>query len=228
MATENGFQLLVFDWDGTLVDSIGRIVGCTVETLREVGVEEIDETRIRMSIGLGIREMVNNFVPDCDDELFGRILEVYRRLWFGTYSLDPVLFTGVREALTELAGEGYLMAVATAKGRSGLNNDLESTGLAPIFHATKTADEAQAKPNPAMLLAILDELGVRAREALMIGDTVHDLQMAINAGVPGLGVTTGSHTREDLGVVEALDILDGVASMPRWLRRRRSPGGGSV
>ncbi len=227
MGERNDIELLVFDWDGTLVDSIGRIVGCTLETLREVGIEGADEARIRMSIGLGIREMVNRFLPDCDDELFDRIRRVYSRHWFDTYSLEPVLFPGVREALGEMAEDGYLMAVATAKGRTGLDNDLAATGLASIFHSTWTADEAQAKPSPAMLLAILDELGVRARDALMIGDTVHDLQMAVNAGVPGLGVTSGSHDRGDLEAVEAIDILDGVAAMPRWLRELRDEGAGS-
>ncbi len=224
MGGGNGFELLVFDWDGTLVDSIGRIVGCTQDTLRAVGFGEADETRIRMSIGLGIREMVDRFHPDCDDRLFARICEVYRERWQETYSREPVLFPGARSALEELAGDGYLLAVATAKSRWGLARDLEETGLASIFHSSRTADECRAKPNPAMLLEILDELGVRAREALMIGDTVHDLQMAINAGVPGLGVTSGSHDLADLERVEALAYLDGVASLPRWLRGRRDSG----
>lgn len=226
MAGGNGIELLVFDWDGTLVDSIGRIVSCTQQTLREVGLEGADETRIRMSIGLGIREMVNHFQPECDDEMFARICEVYRRHWLETYSLDPALFPGVREALEEVAREGYLLAVATAKSRWGLDNDLAATGLAPIFHSSRTADECLAKPSPAMLLEILDELGVQAREALMIGDTVHDLQMAVNAGVPALGVTSGSHDRAELESVEALAYLDGVASIPEWLRGRRAARGG--
>ncbi len=222
MGGGNRIELLVFDWDGTLVDSIGRIVGCTQRTLREIGLPEADETQIRMSIGLGIREMVNRFRPDCDDRLFARICDVYRRHWLETYSLEPTLFPGVREALGELAAEDYLLAVATAKSRWGLAQDLEATGLASIFHSTRTADEAQAKPSPEMLLQILDELGVRARGTLMIGDTVHDLQMAYNAGVAGLGVTTGSHDRADLEQAEALAYLDGVAAVPAWLRTARS------
>lgn len=223
----HGPKLLVFDWDGTLVDSIGRIVSCTQRTLRDIGLRGADEARIRMSIGLGIREMVERFHPACDDQMFARICDVYRRHWLETYSLEPVLFPGIREALAEVEQQGYLLAVATAKSRWGLRKDLEATGLAPIFHSTCTADEAQAKPSPEMLLAILDDLGVRAREALMIGDTVHDLQMAINAGVPGLGVTTGSHNRAELETVEALDYLDSVASVPRWLRERRGANGGN-
>jgi phosphoglycolate phosphatase len=215
----NDFQLLVFDWDGTLIDSIGRIVACTQETLRRLALPAVPDDHIRTSIGLGIREMVDRFHPGCTDEEFARILEVYRGLWFERYSLRPSLFEGVRETLDELASRDYLLAVATAKSRTGLSRDLEGTGLAGLFHASRTADEALAKPNPAMLLEILDELGVRAGEALMIGDTVHDLQMAVNAGVPGLGVTSGSHSREELEVVEALDYLDGVVEMPEWLGR---------
>ena len=216
----NEFELLVFDWDGTLVDSIGRIVACTQETLRRLDLPAPPDDRIRTSIGLGIREMVDRFHPGCDDELFGRILEIYRGLWFGTYSRQPDLFNGVRETLDELEKQGHLLAVATAKSRAGLDQDLEGTGLASRFHASRTADEAHAKPNPAMLREILDELGVRPEEALMIGDTVHDLQMAINADVAGLGVTCGSHSRAELESVVALDYLDNVALMPEWLRRR--------
>jgi len=223
MARENAteFRLLIFDWDGTLVDSIGRIVGCTQETLEELGLPEVEAEHIQMSIGLGIREMVEAFVPDCDDELFARILEVYRDLWRQKYSVDPKLFAGAGSTLEGFAAEGYLLAVATAKNRYGLRRDLAGTGLDTLFHTTRTVDEAPAKPSPEMLLQILEELGVCAEEALMIGDTVHDLQMAVNAGVPALGVTSGSHQREDLAVVSALDYLEGVSAMPEWLRRRR-------
>lgn len=219
------FKLLVFDWDGTLVDSISRIVGCTQETVQTLGLPEVEEQHIRMSIGLGIREMVDRFHPGCDDATFEQILHLYRELWRSKYSVDPQLFEGARETLEHLAEEGYLLAVATAKNRYGLVRDLEGTGLSATFHATRTTDEAAAKPSPEMLLQILEELGARAEEALMIGDTVHDLQMAANAGVAGLGVMSGSHGREDLEVVAALDYLAGVDRMPEWLAQRRSAGG---
>ena len=220
------FKLLVFDWDGTLVDSIGRIVACTRASLRDVGLPPVDERRIRMSIGLGIRTMVDRFLPGCDDRTFDRICDAYRRHWTESYSLDPELFDGAREALIEMGRDGYLLAVATAKSRWGLARDLESTGLEELFDTTRTADESQSKPSPAMLLAILDDLGVRAEEALMVGDTIHDLQMAENAAVAGLGVTSGSHDRAELEQVSALDYLDAVSSMPNWLRERRAAGVG--
>ncbi len=226
MQGSRSFRLLVFDWDGTLVDSIGRIVDCTRASLQDAGLPAVDDHRIRMSIGLGIRTMVDRFLPGCDDQTFDRICEAYRRNWTESYSRDPVLFDGAREALSEMEREGYLLAVATAKSRWGLTRDLQATGLESMFHSTRTADESRSKPNPAMLLAILDDLGVRAEEALMVGDTIHDLQMAENAAVAGLGVTSGSHDRKELEEVRALDYLDGVRSMPSWLRGRLSAEAG--
>lgn len=218
------FRLLVFDWDGTLVDSIGRIVGCTQETLAVLGLAPVDAKTIQMSIGLGIRDMVDRFHPGCDDATFTRIFEVYRDLWREKYSVAPQLFAGAAEALAEFGRGGYLLAVATAKSRYGLVRDLEGTGLDAAFHATRTVDEAAAKPSPDMLLQLLEELGVRAEEALMIGDTVHDLQMASNAGVSGVGVTSGSHDREELSAAEAEAVLAGVHELPRWLADRAGGG----
>lgn len=218
--TTDGFKLLVFDWDGTLVDSIWRIVRCTQEALRRLRLPPVEDDRIRTAIGLGIRETVDRIYPGCSDELFARICDAYRQLWLETYSRDPVLFPGVEAALDELGRQGYLMAVATAKNRLGLTRDLENTGLVGHFHTSRTVDEAPPKPHPQMLLGILHELDVREHDALMIGDSVHDLQMARNAGVPAVGVTTGSHVREELIRVEALDYLAGVNQLPRWLSER--------
>ncbi len=218
--SRNPYRLLVFDWDGTLLDSIASIVRCTQITLEELGIGPVEESRIRDAIGLGIRETVERFVPGCDDALFRRICEVYRRHWFETYSRRPVLFEGVERTLNELAGRGYFLAVATAKGRRGLLQDLAATGLDGLFQATRTMDEAPSKPNPRMLFDILEELGVETREALMIGDTTHDLEMAANAGMAALAVSTGSHSRAALNGAAALDCLDSVADLVPWLDRR--------
>lgn len=215
-----GFRLLVFDWDGTLVDSIGRIVGCTQAALREIGIPPVDDDRIRTAIGLGVRETVERLLPGCDEATFERLGRAYGRLWFESWSHDPQLFAGARRVLAELAAGGYMLAVATAQSRAGLARDLEATGLAGRFHASRTTDEAPPKPHPEMLLGLLDETGTRPVEALMIGDTVHDLQMAVNAAVPAVGVTSGSHELHELERVEALDYLAGVAELPDWLRRR--------
>ncbi len=211
------YRLVVFDWDGTLLDSIATIVGCTQATLDELGLPPADEANIRSAIGLGIRETVDSFCPGCSEETFGRIVEVYRRLWFGRYVDEPVLFEGVEGLLEGLAEEGRLLAVATAKSRRGLATDLERTGLGRFFQASRTVDEASSKPSPDMLLGILNELGVRPKEALMVGDAVHDLQMANNAGVASVGVASGTTARDVLLGSGPLECLDTVAALPEWL-----------
>ena len=216
-------KLLVFDWDGTLMDSVGTIVACTQEVIRELGLGELPEERIRGTVGLGMRETIEALVPGCDDALFKSVVESYRRHWFATFHDRPVLFPGVEEMLRGLAAEGYLLAVATGKSRRGLDHSLEQTGLRGLFHSTRTADEAFSKPHPRMLLDILDDLGVPPAEAVMIGDTTFDLEMARNAGTAGIGVCSGSHCREDLQRLKPLACLERVVDLPGWLVAARKP-----
>ena len=217
------FDLLVFDWDGTLVDSIGSIVGCTQQAFADVGLAPVAPARIRRTIGLGIREMIDELVPGCDDALFLRICDAYRQHWFPVFSLRHAPFAGVSALLEELAAEGYLLGIATAKGRRGLQAELERTGLGALIHASRTVDEAPAKPSPVMLESLMEELGARRERTLMIGDTAHDLQMAANARVAGLGVLAGSHTREQLQSAPHRALLGAVTDLPTWLA-----GGGEV
>lgn len=219
-AAMNDFRLLVFDWDGTLMDSIGPIVACTQETIRELGLRELPEETIRGTIGLGLRETIDILSPGCDDELYGRILEGYRKHWVSVYRDMPLMFEGVIPMLQGLAGEGYLLAVATGKSRRGLDYALQQTGLDGLFHATRTADEAFSKPHPQMLLDILDDLGVRREEAVMIGDTTYDLEMARSARTASIGVCTGSHCREELERFGPLVCLQSVIELTPWLTGR--------
>ena len=218
MSRSDGYRLLIFDWDGTLLDSITSIVSCTQAALAELGHPPADEALIRGSIGLGLREMVNRFVPGCTDELYGQIVEAYRRLWFETYSKRPQKFPGTDEVLSELSGHGYLMAVATAKSRGGLNHDLEAMGLGSYFLTSRTETEARSKPDPQMILDIVDELGVPTSETLMIGDTTHDLLMALNADTDAVAVTTGSQGRQELEQASPLACFDDLRELPPWLR----------
>lgn len=222
------YDLLVFDWDGTLLDSVGAIVACTQRSMRELGMEPLCDAEIRGLIGLGLRETVEGMCPGCDDELFRRVLATYRSVWVETYAHRPVLFPGVVELLENTKAEGYLLAVATAKTRRGLDRDLAATRLDRLFDATRTVDEALSKPHPKMLLDLLDELGVAAERALMVGDTVHDLEMAANAGVAAVGVTGGAAPREALAEVPSLALLDSVSELPRWLDQRPSAGGAAT
>ncbi len=224
-----GRRLLVFDWDGTLLDSIANIVACTRATLAELGLASVDETTIRGAIGLGLRETVERFHPGCDDATFSSVVEVYRRHWFGEFGRRALPFAGVEEMLAALEERGFWLAVATAKGRKGLEGEFARTGLGRFFLASRTLDEAPSKPAPEMLTGILAELGVAPPEALMIGDSLHDVGMAVNAGVAALGVSTGAEPREALLAAGAIDCLDAVADLPAWLagpsrvaaRRRR-------
>jgi phosphoglycolate phosphatase len=211
------FDLLVFDWDGTLMDSIAAIVACTGATLADLGLPALPEETIRGTIGLGLRETVDILCPGGGDEMYAQVLEFYRKHWLATYRDLPVLFEGVREMLEALSEEGYLLAVATGKSRRGLNHMLVETGLARLFHATRTVDEAFSKPHPQMLLDILDELAVPARSAVMIGDTTFDLEMAQSAGTASIGVCTGSHCREELERYGPLTCLDRVVELREWL-----------
>lgn len=219
----SSLRLLVFDWDGTLMDSVATIVACTQAVLREMEVEDVPEPMIRGTIGLGIRETIEILVPGCTDELFERVIETYRRHWWSTFRDRPVLFPGVEEMLRHLSTEGYLLAVATGKSRRGLDHSLEQTGLRDLFHSTRTADEAFSKPHPRMLLDILDDLGVHPREAAMVGDTTFDLEMARNAGTAGVGVCTGSHCREELQELAPVICLERVVELPAWLAESRAP-----
>ena len=214
---DDSYRLVIFDWDGTLLDSVGSIVECTQVALDELGLNHVPESTIRGVLGLGLRETVEVLCPGCDDEMFQRIIETYRKHWFGGYSARPVLFAGVAEALDALQSQGLLLAVATAKGRPGLDADLEATGTDGHFAATRTITEAPSKPDPDMVLQILEQLDVVPGEALVVGDTTHDLRMAANAGVRYVAVCSGSHPREELLALEPEACLESAAELPGWL-----------
>jgi len=218
-AEANPFRLLVFDWDGTLMDSIGTIVACTQATLAELGLASLPDKTIRDTIGLGLRETIDLLAPGCDEALHLRIAECYRRSWFSSYRDLPLLFAGVGATLAELADAGYALAVATGKSRRGLDYALDQTGLAGAFAATRTADESHSKPHPQMLLDILNHLEIHPSEAAMIGDTSFDLEMAQSAGLAAVGVLCGSHGRQELEACAPLACLGGVHELPGWLSR---------
>jgi len=218
LSSSRRYRLVVFDWDGTLMDSIGTIVDCTLAAIGDIpGALSPGTEVIRQSIGLGLRETMMRFFPDGDPELFAAVAAAYRARWLGEYKDRVALLPGARETVTELAAAGYLIGVATAKSRAGLARELVATGLDGVFHATRTVDEAPSKPAPGMLLQIFDELGIAAREALMVGDTAWDLEMAANAGCHGVGVLSGGHARHQLEAAAALACLGSVAELPGWL-----------
>lgn len=222
------YRLLVFDWDGTLMDSIGSIVECARAAAIELGIEPAPEEVMRSAVGLGLADTIERLLPGAGPDEARRMVDAYRRHWVDTYRQRPRLYPRTAEVLDQLAREGYVLALATGKGRRGLDHDLAATGLAGRFAVTRTADEAPSKPHPRMLLDVLEELGAGPAESLMIGDSRWDLEMARNAGVGAVAVATGTWPREELAGWGPLATLGGVAELPEWLgglgrraRRRR-------
>lgn len=218
------YDLLIFDWDGTLMDSVGSIVECTRATLLRLGLPTVPEGDIRGAVGLSIAETIRRLSGgNPDPEVAERIRDTYRELWFATYRERPVLFPGVGEVLARAEAAGYLLAVATGKGRRGLDRDLQTSGLDGRFHATRTADEARSKPDPQMVEDLLDELGVRRHRALVIGDSLWDLQMAAAAGTAAVAVCTGAHPRDRLLAASPLACFEAVAELAAWLEEAAQP-----
>lgn len=211
------FDLLVFDWDGTLLDSAAAIVVAIQSACRDLGLPVPPEQRARHVIGLGLHDALRHAAPDLPEDCYPQIVERYR---FHYLSRDHELqlFPGAAALVAEMADAGFTLAVATGKSRLGLQRALQASGLGPFFDATRCADECHSKPHPQMLEELMDELSVPPERTLMIGDTTHDLQMAINAGVGSLAVSYGAHPGVDLEALAPLACVADVAEMAEWLR----------
>ena len=209
------YELVVFDWDGTLMDSEAHIVTSMQRALKELDLPVLPREKIRDIIGLGLREAIMRLLPDCDDDLLLMITDCYRHHFFTDDPCEP--FAGAEQVLQHLHGAGYLLAVATGKGRQGLDRVLRSTGFSQYFVETRCADEAHSKPHPQMLLEIMDILGVDAKHTLMVGDTEYDLNMANAANTAAVGVDYGVHSRERLMACSPLACLSSITELPEWL-----------
>ena len=212
------YPLLIFDWDGTLLDSIDTIVACTQATIQELGLDELPEQQIRSAIGLGLRETVDRLAPGCDEATYGEVVATYRRLWWAGFHDRSHLFAGVEELLFDLRQRGHVLTVATAKTRDGLADDLGRTGVGDCFAASRTVDESNSKPDPGMVVDLVAETGFSVEQTLVIGDAVHDLRMARRAGADAVGVTTGSQPRDALLAEGPLVCLAHVVELRDWLR----------
>jgi phosphoglycolate phosphatase len=211
------FDLVVFDWDGTLIDSTATIARSIQQAAADLHLPVPDFETASHVIGLGLHDALARAVPDLPTERVAEFAAHYRYHFLANEkSLE--LFAGVRELLGWLGGAKTL-AIATGKSRAGLARALQVTQLGPLFAATRCADQSTPKPHPAMLLELGVELGVEAERILMIGDTTHDLQMAAAAGARSVGVTYGAHTRAQLAACEPLVLVDSVADLARWMGR---------
>jgi phosphoglycolate phosphatase len=210
------FDLIVFDWDGTLMDSTATIVRCIQSAAKDLGLPVPSDDAAAHVIGLGLAEAMQAVMPDLDAALYPRMVERYR-YHFLAKDHDLVLFKGVPAMLEELSQLGYFLAVATGKSRVGLNRALNAVGLLSRFDATRCADETFSKPHPAMLQELTRELGQDMRRTVMIGDTTHDLLMANNAGAAGIGVEYGAHPVQQLQACHPVFLAKNVAELHGWL-----------
>lgn len=211
------FDLIVFDWDGTIVDSTSMIAGCIRSAASDLGLAVPTIEQASHVIGLGLRDALSHAVPGLALDRAEEFSARYRHHYLACEA-RIVLFDGMQTMLEELASAGVPLAVATGKTRRGLVRAFESSGLGRLFAASKCADESQSKPHPAMLRELAEELAVQPQCMLMIGDTTHDLQMAAAAGVPSVGVTYGAHLHANLAAYGALALAKSVAELHAWLK----------
>jgi phosphoglycolate phosphatase len=211
------FELIVFDWDGTLMDSAAMIVSSVQLAARDLGLEPPTDERARHIIGLGLGDALRYALPDLPEDRYEELTERYRHHYLSR-DHELVLFSGIAELVGHLSGAGHLLGVATGKSRKGLDRALDSSGIGHLFHATRCADECHSKPHPQMLEELMDEFGVAPEATLMIGDTTHDLLMAKNAGVPALAVSYGAHPLAALEAEAPLHLVATVDDMTAWLR----------
>lgn len=210
------YELVVFDWDGTLLDSAGAIVRAIQSACRDLGLPPPNDSRARHVIGLGLADAMRHAVPDLAPENYQAMVDRYRHHYLsGDHELS--LFAGVPELLARLQAAGHILAVATGKSRVGLERALDHSGLRPCFSASRCADECHSKPHPQMLEELMLEFGVAPAATVMIGDTSHDLQMARNAGIDALAVTYGAHPHDHLLEYAPRACLHSVSELDAWL-----------
>jgi len=215
--------LLVFDWDGTLVDSEAKIIGAVHCAAADLGLEAPPADEVRNIIGLGLREAIDILFPGRGMDFHRQVAERYRHHFLEALQIPVTLFPGTREVLEELTRQGYLLGVATGKSRAGLAREIELHELSGTFNATRCADEAASKPHPQMLEEIMAELEVNPERTLMVGDTEYDLRMARDAGAHGMAVSYGAHEASRLLEFQPLAVLESLSELPPWLEAE-TPG----
>ena len=210
------FDLIVFDWDGTLFDSTALIVRCIQDACRDLGTEVPSDAQAAYVIGLGLQDALQIAVPCLEPNRYPELGLRYRHHYLARQH-ELSLFAGTLELLQALKARHYWLAVATGKTRRGLDDVLNTSQLKGLFDGSRTADETASKPNPLMLLELMREFGADAQATLMIGDTTHDLQLAANAGTPSVAVSYGAHEREAFAEFAPLTVAHSTAELKDWL-----------
>ena len=211
------FDLIAFDWDGTLFDSTALITRCIQLAVQDVGGTVPSDKDASYVIGMGLMQALAHAAPDVPADKYPLLGARYKH-HYSVHQNDITLFAGVLEMLDRLKARQHLLTVATGKSRSGLNEALRDVNLQGIFDGSRTADETAGKPHPLMLQELMMEFGVEADRVLMIGDTTHDLQMAVNAGCASVAVSYGAHEPDSFEALGPLAIAHSVAELDAWLQ----------
>jgi phosphoglycolate phosphatase len=210
------FDLIAFDWDGTLFDSTAIIVRCIQQAVVDVGGRCPTDKDAAYVIGMGLMDALAHAAPDIPRERYPQLGARYRHHYLARQN-DISLFDGVLPLLDELKARQHWLAVATGKSRRGLDDVLRSVQLNGVFNGSRTADETAGKPDPRMLHELMRELGTEPERTLMVGDTTHDLQMALNAGCASVGVSYGAHEPGEFHALGPLHVAHSVADLRDWL-----------
>jgi phosphoglycolate phosphatase len=212
------YDLLIFDWDGTLMDSEAKIVRCFELAAADANVNYPGHDAVRNIIGLGLAEAMEALYPEEEPVLHKAVVESYREHFLFRDQTEMPLFPGVPEGLSALADSGYRLAVATGKARRGLERVLKDSPLEHLFHVTRCADETRSKPHPLMIEEIIDETGADHNRTIMVGDSVFDLEMARNAGVDSLAVSYGVQPCERLASYKPLACMESFNDVYAWFQ----------
>ncbi|GKS75655.1 HAD-IA family hydrolase [Acidovorax sp. SUPP950] len=212
------FDLIAFDWDGTLYDSTAIIVRCIQDSVRDVGGTVPTDQAAAWVIGMGLMQALTHAAPDVPPERHAELGNRYRYHYL-KHQDDLSLFAGVLPMLEDLRARGHLLAVATGKSRRGLDEVLHTVALRGMFDGSRTADETAGKPHPLMLQELMAEFDVAPERVLMIGDTTHDLQMALSAGCSSVGVSYGAHEPGEFDSLQPLAVMHSVPELHAWLLR---------
>lgn len=201
-------MLVIFDWDGTLLDSTGKIVACMQAAIADVGIQRRSASEVKQVIGLGLPEAIRQLFPTIDTPKLAQLSQSYSAHFIEADQVPCAFYDGVLETIEALKATEHQLAIATGKSRKGLNRVLARLNMQNFFDATRCADETLSKPAPLMLAELLAELGQDAGNAVMVGDTEFDLEMANNAGIASIAVSYGAHSRERLLKHRPLHCID--------------------
>jgi phosphoglycolate phosphatase len=210
------FDLIAFDWDGTLFDSTALITRCIQSAVVDVGGAQPTREAASYVIGMGLMQALAHAAPDVPPQRYPLLGERYRHHYSNSQN-EISLFEGVLPMLNDLRARQHLLTVATGKSRQGLDEVLRAVELVGVFDGSRTADETAGKPHPLMLEELMEEFGVAPERTLMIGDTTHDLQMALNAGCPSVGVSYGAHEPDAFHVLQPRQVVHSVRELHDWL-----------